>query len=98
MSNELLPLWNAHNVNIRSNNHLKGWHNWMDKKVGGNKLWFYKLLQLLIEETNYKISRWINRAYTEKQRLIIRYTGDYTSGRHTLEQFFEALIPSPEQI
>ncbi|KRX40307.1 hypothetical protein T05_13292 [Trichinella murrelli] len=42
--------------------------------------------------------RWINRVYTEKQRLIIRYTGDYTSGRHTLEQFFEALIPSPEQI
>ncbi|KRX21495.1 hypothetical protein T07_4559 [Trichinella nelsoni] len=81
----------------------------LDKKDAGNKLGFYKLLQLLIEEhgemealINQMLSgdtvavdlRWINR-----QPLVIRYTGDCTNGRHTLEQFFEALMYlAPEQI
>ncbi|XP_003376675.1 hypothetical protein Tsp_00849 [Trichinella spiralis] len=66
----------------------------LDKKDAGNKLGFYKLLQLLIEEhgamealINLMLSgntvavelRWINRVYAEKQRLVIRYTGDCTS-------------------
>ncbi|KRY42870.1 hypothetical protein T01_11144 [Trichinella spiralis] len=86
----------------------------LDKKDAGNKLGFYKLLQLLIEEhgamealINLMLSgntvavelRWINRVYAEKQRLVIRYTDDCTSGRHTLEQFLEALMYlPPEQI
>ncbi|KRY23291.1 hypothetical protein T12_15896 [Trichinella patagoniensis] len=64
MSNERLLLWNALNINIRSNNHLEGWHNRLDKNAGGSKL------------------SWINRVYAVKQRLIIRYTGDYTSDCH----------------
>ncbi|KRZ87323.1 hypothetical protein T08_1125 [Trichinella sp. T8] len=88
MSNERLPLWNALNINIRSNNHLEGWHNRLDKNAGGSKLRFYRLLQLLMEEADYVLTitfdlSWINRVYAVKQRLIIRYTGDYTSGRYT---------------
>ncbi|KRY09167.1 hypothetical protein T12_8305 [Trichinella patagoniensis] len=86
----------------------------LNKKDVGNKLGFYKLLQLLIEEhgviealINQMLSgntvavdlRWINRVYAEKRRLVIRYTSDCTSGRHTLEQFLEALMYlPPEQI
>ncbi|KRY81410.1 hypothetical protein T4D_3913 [Trichinella pseudospiralis] len=51
ITDDRLPLWwNVHNVNIRTNNHLEGWHNWLNKKVGGNKLGLYKLIHLLKEE------------------------------------------------
>ncbi|KRX75031.1 hypothetical protein T06_1812 [Trichinella sp. T6] len=43
MTDERLSLWNVHNVNIRTNNHLEGWHNQLNKKAGGNKLGFNKL-------------------------------------------------------
>ncbi|KRZ71397.1 hypothetical protein T10_4455 [Trichinella papuae] len=33
MTGERLPLWNVHNVNIRINNHLEGWHNWLNRKA-----------------------------------------------------------------
>ncbi|KRX75609.1 hypothetical protein T06_14507 [Trichinella sp. T6] len=82
MSNERLPLWNALNINIRSNNHLEGWHNRLDKNAGGSKLrkpivQFPDVLTITFDLS------WINRVYAVKQRLIIRYTGDYTSGRYT---------------
>ncbi|KRX94302.1 hypothetical protein T4B_350 [Trichinella pseudospiralis] len=50
MKPERLPLWNVRNVNVRNNNHLQGWHNWLNKKTGGNKLKLYKLIHLLKEE------------------------------------------------
>ncbi|KRY03201.1 hypothetical protein T12_9304, partial [Trichinella patagoniensis] len=50
MTDDRLPLWNVHNVNIRTNNHLEGWHNRFNKKVGGNKLGLYRLLHYLEEE------------------------------------------------
>ncbi|KRY76440.1 hypothetical protein T4A_4041, partial [Trichinella pseudospiralis] len=33
-----------------TNNHLEGWYNQLNKKTNKNKLRFYKLLNLLIEE------------------------------------------------
>ncbi|KRX27836.1 hypothetical protein T07_11755 [Trichinella nelsoni] len=37
--------------------------------------------------------RRVNKVYAQKQRQVARYTGEYTNGRRTLEQFLEALIP-----
>ncbi|KRY28055.1 hypothetical protein T01_10495 [Trichinella spiralis] len=34
MTDDRLPLWNVHNVNIRTNNHLEGWHNQFNKRAG----------------------------------------------------------------
>ncbi|KRZ40471.1 hypothetical protein T4C_2572 [Trichinella pseudospiralis] len=50
MTNDRLPLWNVHNANFRTNNHLESWHNWLNKKVGGNKLGLFKLIHLLKDE------------------------------------------------
>ncbi|KRX29317.1 hypothetical protein T06_12627, partial [Trichinella sp. T6] len=50
MTDERLPLWNVHNVNIRTNNHLEGWHNRLKRKGGKGHNGFYELLQLLIAE------------------------------------------------
>ncbi|XP_003375683.1 hypothetical protein Tsp_09262, partial [Trichinella spiralis] len=50
MTDERLPLWNVHNVNIRSNIHLEGWHNRLNRKAGKGHNGFYELLQLLIAE------------------------------------------------
>ncbi|KRX13788.1 hypothetical protein T07_3702 [Trichinella nelsoni] len=105
MTDERLPLWNVHNVNIRTNNHLEGWHNRLNKKAGGNKLRLYKLLHLLKEEQGVMETlinqlllrnpdagsiRQISSKYAEKQRRVMIYTGEYTSGRRTLELFLEA--------
>ncbi|KRY37956.1 hypothetical protein T01_4659 [Trichinella spiralis] len=37
--------------------------------------------------------RRVSKVYAEKQRQVAQYTGEYTNGRRTLEQFLEALIP-----
>ncbi|KRX74785.1 hypothetical protein T06_15297 [Trichinella sp. T6] len=47
MTDERLPLWNVYNVNIRTNNHLEGWHN---QQAGKSHNGLYELLQLLISE------------------------------------------------
>ncbi|KRY03660.1 hypothetical protein T12_1319 [Trichinella patagoniensis] len=36
--------------------------------------------------------RRVNRVYAQKQRRVAQYTGEYTNGRRTLEQFLEALM------
>ncbi|KRX29385.1 hypothetical protein T05_8840, partial [Trichinella murrelli] len=33
--------------------------------------------------------RRVNRVYAQKQRQVAQYTGEYTNGRRTLEQFQE---------
>ncbi|KRZ82836.1 hypothetical protein T08_4011 [Trichinella sp. T8] len=107
MTDERLPLWNVYNVNIRTNNHLEGWHNRLNRKAGKSHNGFYELLQLLIAEQgvmdtliqqvlsgNVTVGdlRRVNRVYAQKQRQVAQYTGEYTNGRRTLEQFLEALI------
>ncbi|KRZ54664.1 hypothetical protein T02_9957 [Trichinella nativa] len=92
MSNERLPLWNALNINIRSSNHLEGWHNRLDKNAGGSKLRFYRLLQLLMEEADCTISRCFDhhfRLKLDKQNILVT-----TPAVDTLEQFLKALILS----
>ncbi|KRZ04241.1 hypothetical protein T11_3805 [Trichinella zimbabwensis] len=43
--------------------------------------------------------RRVNRVYAEKQQRVEQYTGEYTNGSHTLEQFLEALMYiTPEPI
>ncbi|KRX29509.1 hypothetical protein T05_6160, partial [Trichinella murrelli] len=37
-------------VNIRTNNHLEGWHNRLNRKAGKSHNGLYELLQLLISE------------------------------------------------
>ncbi|KRX31533.1 hypothetical protein T05_461, partial [Trichinella murrelli] len=94
MTDERLPLWNVHNVNIRTNNHLEGWHNRLNRKAGKSHNGLYELLQLLIaEQGNATVGdlRRVNKVYAQKQRQVARYTGEYTNGRRTLEQFLEAL-------
>ncbi|XP_003367825.1 hypothetical protein Tsp_14839, partial [Trichinella spiralis] len=101
-----LPLWNVHNVNIRTNNHLEGWHNRLNRKAAKSHNGFYELLELLIAEQgvidtliqqvlsrNVTIGdlRRVNRVYAQKQRRVAQYTGEYTNGRRTLEQFLAAL-------
>ncbi|KRX56748.1 hypothetical protein T09_5172 [Trichinella sp. T9] len=36
--------------------------------------------------------RLFNKVYVQKLRQVAQYTGEYTNGRRTLEQFLEALI------
>ncbi|KRY26268.1 hypothetical protein T01_7682, partial [Trichinella spiralis] len=50
MTNYRMSLWNARDVNIRTNNYLEGWHNRLNNKAVGNKLGFNKLLLLLLQE------------------------------------------------
>ncbi|KRZ65241.1 hypothetical protein T10_4418, partial [Trichinella papuae] len=39
-----LPLWNVYNINIRTNNDLKGWHFKINRHAGKSHLGFYELL------------------------------------------------------
>ncbi|KRY26217.1 hypothetical protein T01_14663, partial [Trichinella spiralis] len=114
MTDERLPLWNVYNVNIRTNNHLEGWHNRLNRKAGKSHNGLYELLQLLIAEQGVMDTliqqvlsgnatvgdlRRVNKVYAQKQRQVARYTGEYTNGRRTLEQFLEALMYiTPEPI
>ncbi|KRY60419.1 hypothetical protein T03_3591 [Trichinella britovi] len=114
MTNERLPLWNVHNVNIRTNNHLEGWHNRLNRKACKGHDELYDLFQLLIAEQgvmdtliqqvlsgNVTVGdlRRVNRVYAQKQRQVARYTGEYTNVRRTLKQFLEALMYiTPEPI
>ncbi|KRY41046.1 hypothetical protein T01_15361 [Trichinella spiralis] len=50
MTDDRLPLWNVHNVHIRTNNHLESWYNWLYKKADKSHVGFDELLQLLIAE------------------------------------------------
>ncbi|KRY58524.1 hypothetical protein T03_17110 [Trichinella britovi] len=90
-----------------TNNHLEGWHNRLNRKAGKGHNELYDLLQLLIAEQgvmdtliqqalsgNVTVGdlRRVNRVYAQKQRQVARYTGEYTNGRRTLEQFLEALM------
>ncbi|KRY31426.1 hypothetical protein T03_10473, partial [Trichinella britovi] len=107
MTDERLPFWNVHNVNIRTNNHLEGWHNRLNRKAGKSHNGFYELLELLIAEqgamdtliqqvlsgsVTVGVLRRVNKVYAQKQRQVAQYTGEYTNGRRTLEQFLEALM------
>ncbi|KRX67866.1 hypothetical protein T06_4849 [Trichinella sp. T6] len=95
-----------HQINS-ANNHLEGWHNRLNRKAGKSHNGFYELLELLIAEQgvmdtliqqvlsgNVTVGdlRRVNRVYAQKQRQVAQYTGEYTNGRRTLEQFLEALI------
>ncbi|KRX72196.1 hypothetical protein T06_16990 [Trichinella sp. T6] len=89
MTDERLPLWNVHNVNIRTNNHLEAeqgvMHTLSQQVLSGN--------------VTVGDLRRVNKVYAQKQRQVARYTGEYTNGRRTLEQFLEALMYiTPEPI
>ncbi|XP_003377339.1 hypothetical protein Tsp_01527 [Trichinella spiralis] len=107
MTDERLPLWNVHNVNIRTNNHLEGWHNQLNRKAGKGHNGLHELLQLLIGEQGVMDTliqqvlsgnatvgdlRRVNKVYAEKQQRVAQYTCEYTNGSHTLEQLLEALM------
>ncbi|KRY43800.1 hypothetical protein T03_17037 [Trichinella britovi] len=99
---------------IMTNNHLEGWHNRLNRKAGKSHNGFYELLELLIAEQgvmdtliqqvlsgNVAVGdlRRFNKVYAQKQRQVAQYTGEYTNGRRTLEQFLEALMYiTPEPI
>ncbi|KRZ02765.1 hypothetical protein T11_11240 [Trichinella zimbabwensis] len=95
MTHERLPLWNVHNVNIRTNNHLEGWHNRLNRKAGKTHNGLYELLQILIAEQGVMDTlirqvlsgnatvgdlRRVNRVYVEKQQRVEQYTGNATVG------------------
>ncbi|KRY03928.1 hypothetical protein T12_3252, partial [Trichinella patagoniensis] len=97
MTDERLPLWNVHNVNITTNN---GEHNRLNRKASKGHNGLYELLQLLTSEQGVMETliqqvlsgnvtagdlRRVNRVYAQKQRQVARYTGEYTNGRRTLE-------------
>ncbi|KRZ17306.1 hypothetical protein T11_8455 [Trichinella zimbabwensis] len=106
----LLPLWNVH----KDQSSLGNLINRLNKNAGGNKLGFYKLLQLLKDEQGVVETlmnqlllidpaagwlRRVNRTYAEKQRQTMIYMGEYTSDRRTFEQYVEALMYlTPEPI
>ncbi|KRX70896.1 hypothetical protein T06_6869 [Trichinella sp. T6] len=69
---------------IGTNNHLEGWHNRLNRKAGN---------------ATVGDLRRVNRVYAQKQRRVAQYTGEYTNGRRTLEQFLAALMYlTPEPI
>ncbi|KRZ72287.1 hypothetical protein T10_3790 [Trichinella papuae] len=84
-----------------------GWHNQLNKRASKSHVGLYELLQLLIAEhgvmdtmIQHVLSenatvvdlRRINMVYAKKQQRVAQYTGEYTNGRRTLEQFLEALM------
>ncbi|KRZ00501.1 hypothetical protein T11_10053, partial [Trichinella zimbabwensis] len=50
MAPNRMQLWNVYNVQIRTNNHLEGWHFKVNQQARKHYLSFYELLQLLIDE------------------------------------------------
>ncbi|KRZ70346.1 hypothetical protein T10_4342 [Trichinella papuae] len=95
-----LPLWNVYNINIRTNNDLKGWHFKINRHVGKSHLSFYELLQLLIDEQgstetlNQQMTlgcviandlRIKNNKYKEMQLHITALIAEYDGGTHTME-------------
>ncbi|KRZ49632.1 hypothetical protein T02_5000 [Trichinella nativa] len=89
MTDERLPLWNLNRKAAKSHNGL------------------YELLQILIAEQGVADTliqqmlsgnatvgdlRRVNKVYAEKQQRVAQYTGEYTNGSRTLEQFLEALM------
>ncbi|KRY15307.1 hypothetical protein T12_14279 [Trichinella patagoniensis] len=83
MTDERLPLWNVHNVNDnRTNDHLEAEQGVMDTLIQ----------QVLSGNVTVGDLRRVNRVYAQKQRQVAQYTGEYTNGRRTLEQFQEALM------
>ncbi|KRX12415.1 hypothetical protein T07_8104, partial [Trichinella nelsoni] len=93
---------------------MEGWHNQLNIKAAKGHNVLYELLQILIAEQgvtdtlirqvlsgNVTVGdlRRVNRVYAQKQRQVAQYTGEYTNGRRTLEQFLEALMYiTPEPI
>ncbi|KRZ83135.1 hypothetical protein T08_5119, partial [Trichinella sp. T8] len=83
------------------------WHNRLNRKAGKSHNGFYELLELLIAEqgvmhtlSQHVLSgnvtvgdlRRFNKVYVLNQRQVAQYTGEYTNGRRTLDQFLEALL------
>ncbi|KRX62560.1 Small ubiquitin-related modifier [Trichinella sp. T9] len=100
MTDERLPHWNVRDVSLRTNSHLEGWHNRLNRKADKSHNGFYELLELLIAEQgvmdtliqhvlsgNVTVGdlRRVNKVYAQKQRQFAQYTGEYTNGRRTLE-------------
>ncbi|KRZ65305.1 hypothetical protein T08_8176, partial [Trichinella sp. T8] len=50
MTDERLPHWNVRDVSLRTNSHLEGWHNRLNRKADKSHNGFYELLELLIAE------------------------------------------------
>ncbi|KRZ49224.1 hypothetical protein T02_13660 [Trichinella nativa] len=92
MTDERLSLWNVHNVNIRTNNHLDG------RKAAKGHNGFHELLELLIAEQGVMgtlIQQVLSGNVTfmlKSNKRFAQYTGEYTNGSRTLEHFHEALI------
>ncbi|KRX56189.1 hypothetical protein T09_15766, partial [Trichinella sp. T9] len=80
MIDERLPLWNVYNVNIRTNNHLEGWYNRLNRKAGKSHNGLYELLQLLIDTLFSKYYQetlpLVNKVYAQKQRQVARVYGN----------------------
>ncbi|KRX47782.1 hypothetical protein T05_10489 [Trichinella murrelli] len=91
ITDERLPLWNVHNVNIRTNNHSEGWHTRLNKKrllISMGTL----IQQVLSRNATVGDLGQVNKVYAEKQQRVAQYTGEYTSGSCTLEQYLESLM------
>ncbi|KRZ56033.1 hypothetical protein T02_3191, partial [Trichinella nativa] len=114
MTDERLPLWNVHNVNIPTNNYLEGEHNRLNRKAAKSHNGLYELLQILIAKQGVMDTliqqvlsgnatvgdlRRVNKVYAEKQQRVAQHTGEYINDSHTLEHILEALIYiTPEPI
>ncbi|KRY14394.1 hypothetical protein T12_6840 [Trichinella patagoniensis] len=102
MTDERLPLWNVHNVNIRTNNNLKvGIIGSTEKRllIAEQGVMDTLIQQVLSGNVTVGDLRRVNKVYAQKQRQVAQYTGEYTNGRRTLEQFLEALMYiTPEPI
>ncbi|KRY45458.1 hypothetical protein T03_11346 [Trichinella britovi] len=107
MTDERLPLWNVHNVNVRTNNQLEGWHNQLNGKAGKKHNGFCELRELLVSEQGVMDTliqqvlsknvttgdlRRVNRVYAQKHRKDAQYTGEYNNGTLSMEQFLAALM------
>ncbi|KRZ00298.1 hypothetical protein T11_13743, partial [Trichinella zimbabwensis] len=79
----------------------------LNKRASKSHIGLYELLQLLIAEQGVMDTmiqqvlsenatvgdlRRVNIVYAKKQQRVAQYTGEYTNGRRTLEQFLEALM------
>ncbi|KRX59225.1 hypothetical protein T09_10978 [Trichinella sp. T9] len=92
-----IPLWNVHDVSLRTNNHLEGWHSRMNKRARKHHLGFYQFLQLILDEQGKTVTVvWqIDDGYTHV-RGSVRHSSAYGVQQRRPDYFEEHEINSDE--
>ncbi|XP_071804818.1 uncharacterized protein [Asterias amurensis] len=93
--------WSAFMRSIRTNNDVEGWHHRINQKAGNHGVHFYKLIQLLHQESSLvtiqirlvkesKLRRYQRQKYQRLQGRVFALWDQYESGRITTSSLLSA--------